>query len=135
MSRSTLRLDSDGQLALLERSVERSVREHLELYGWAYIETKAENRKRSGAAAHARYTLDAVATRPIRGVAKGLRGASQTLYLELKKRKSRTDGARLKGQTETAEALRRKGFVVYQAAEKSADPVGDFLRFYEEVFG
>jgi hypothetical protein len=126
-----LKLDRDGKLAIPEAEVERTIEAFLRAEGWEYIHTKAENVKRSGAPAHAKYTLDALAVRALAHCNRGMDpGLSHTFYLELKKRRATTAKARLKGQTDTVEWLRSQGFLVYQAKENDPDPVGSFEQWY-----
>lgn len=122
-----LKLDKDGRLAVSEAAVERSIREYFETAGWLYIPTKAEHLTRAGAPAHKAGTLDAIALKPMSEP--GLRGWAWCIYLELKRRKARTERKHLAAQTATAKDLIKRGALVYQAPENEDDPIGHFQRW------
>lgn len=126
--RKGISIGSDGKLDVSEKSVEATIEAFLVAEGWQYIHTKAENLTRSGAPAHAKDTLDALAVRPIRGDL----GPVQCFYMELKRRRAHTNRKHLLGQSDTASYLRSQGFLVYQAPENFAgDMFANFKDFYQ----
>lgn len=125
-ARGGLKLDRDGKLAVPESNVEATIGGFLVAEGWQFVPTKAENLNRSGAPAHKKDTLDALAVRPIRGKC----GPVQCFYLELKRRRAYTNRKHLLGQSDTVGYLRSQGFLVYQAKENDPDPIGSFEQWY-----
>ena len=132
---SALKLDRDGKLAIPERGragVAGAVQDFLVSEGWTVIWTPAEDLKRSGAPTHERYTLDGLAVKAMQ--APDWSSYARVVFFELKRRRARTDPKRLRGQTDTASELRKRGFLVYQAAENDPQPIGNFQRWYQESF-
>lgn len=134
-----MKLDRDRKLAVPEKEVERNRRDFLEAYGWTIIPTNASDRKRTGAPAHQRGSLDWVCIRHRIWERRAdyyerIETLNDILIIEHKRRLARTDKKRLAAQAAAHAEWERKGFLVYRDKDAATDPIGDFLKFYGEHF-
>lgn len=116
-----MKLDPDRKLAIRESDVERTCIEWMALrpLSYVWVPTKAEDIRRGGGSRFDPGTLDGVFVHPWR----------LSVWVEFKRRFAKTDKKRLLLQTLTVKDLRERGFLVYQAREKDADPIGSFQEF------
>lgn len=129
----TLKLDRDGKLAVSEAEVILTIGQMLPHY--KMIRTNASDLTRAGHPAHTEGTLDYVCIyrwlsllslsphRQIRPI---------IFFLEAKRRRARTDAARLAKQQATAAELKSLGHVVIHIPENHPDPIGYFRERAQE---
>jgi len=123
-----MKLDKDGKLAILEKEVEATIVALLQAHRFRVWKTDAAALTRAGAPAFKEGTQDLIAVRPV--PRKDL-GYTTSLFIELKRRRGRTNKKRLQKQAEYLAGLRRDGFAVYQAPENHPNPIGHFREWFE----
>ena len=124
-----MKLDKDGKLAVPEKDVEKSIIDLLQGHRFRVWKTDAAALTRAGAASFKAGTQDLIAVRPRPWP--DCVGFATALFLELKRRRGRTNKKRLQQQTDYLNELRRDGFAVYQAPENHPDPIGHFREWFK----
>lgn len=124
-----MKLDKDGKLAVPEKEVEKAVIDLLQANRFRVWKTDAAALTRAGASAFEEGTQDLIAVRPRQWP--DCVGAATALFIELKRRRGRTNKKRLQKQTDYLNGLRRDHFAVYQAPENHPDPIGHFREWFK----
>ena len=132
-----MKLDPDGHLALLESDVEKTRKQFLEAHGWRILETRAEGRMPSGRPMFAKGAADWIAVKSHYNAAGRARCAAEgcsVIVVENKRRNARTEKGRKAAQAANQVDWERAGFAVFRDLDLDPDPIGSFIRWFEERF-